>query len=333
VLVTASSPTAITYAGTTPTITYTTSPSTVPGNWTLEPTCGIFTTTDTAFTAPLTGTLEAGSYVSHCTGGTSTGYNPTTYVNGSLTVNKASSTTTVTCPSSVTYSGSPRTPCSASVSGAGGLSLTPTPTYTNNTAVGTNTASASYTYGGDTNHDGSSDSKYFSISGASSATIYVVPTPKTVRYGASKPKYTYTLRSGSTTGPQVRLYLPRGSKAPKCTSTYSVRTPVAASPLTITCSGGTLTGYTFNTTSTAALTIIKASSTTSVSCPYVAYYTGSALAPCSAYVRGAGGLEKSVVVTYENNMNVGTATARATYPGDANHLSSSGYRTFTIRRR
>ncbi|CAB4959039.1 unannotated protein [freshwater metagenome] len=305
----------------------------MPGNWTLEPTCGIFATTDTAFATPLTGTLAAGSYVTHCTGGTSTGYNPTSYVNGSFAVNKASSTTTVTCPSSVTYTGTPRTPCSASVTGAGGLSLTPTPTYANNTAVGTNTASASYTYGGDTNHDGSSDSKSFSISGGSSATIYIVPTPKTVRYGASKPKYTYTLRSGSPTGPQVRLNFPRGSKAPKCTSSYAVRTPVAASPLMITCSGGSLAGYSFDTTSTAALTIVKATSTTTVVCPTVVYYTGSALTPCSAYVRGSGGLQASVAVTYQSNVAVGRATARATYAGDANHLGSSGYGYFTIRSR
>ena len=48
---------------------------------------------------------------------------------GSLAVNKASSTTTVTCPANVTLGdfGSAQTPCSVSVTGAGGLSLTPTP--------------------------------------------------------------------------------------------------------------------------------------------------------------------------------------------------------------
>ena len=58
--------------------------------------------------------------------------------NGSnvLTVNQASSTTTVTCPSSVTYNGSAQTPCSASVIGAGGLGLNPTPSYSGNTDAG-----------------------------------------------------------------------------------------------------------------------------------------------------------------------------------------------------
>jgi hypothetical protein len=67
----------------------------------------------------------------------------------------------VTCPASVPYNGSAQTPCSATVTGAGGLSLTPTPSYSNNTNAGT--ATASYTYAGDTNHTGSSDSKNFTI--------------------------------------------------------------------------------------------------------------------------------------------------------------------------
>ena len=53
------------------------------------------------------------------------------------------------------------TPCSVSVTGAGGLNLTPTPSYTNNINMGT--ATASYTYAGDANHTGSSDSKNFTI--------------------------------------------------------------------------------------------------------------------------------------------------------------------------
>ena len=39
----------------------------------------------------------------------------------SLTVNKASTTTSITCPTGVTYNGFAQTPCSASVSGPGGL--------------------------------------------------------------------------------------------------------------------------------------------------------------------------------------------------------------------
>ncbi len=86
----------------------------------------------------------------------------------SVTIGKASTTTTVTCPTNVTYTGAALTPCSVSVTGAGGLNLTPTPTYTNNTNAGT--ANASYTYVESANHLGSSDSQDFTIDKAPTLT-------------------------------------------------------------------------------------------------------------------------------------------------------------------
>ena len=84
----------------------------------------------------------------------------TTIATGIIT--QATSTTEVTCPTdSQTYTGSAITPCTVSVTGVGGLSLTPDPTYADNVNVGI--ATASYTYTGDTNHTGSSDSTTFSI--------------------------------------------------------------------------------------------------------------------------------------------------------------------------
>src|SRR5436309_9674323 len=91
-------------------------------------------------------------------------------------ITKASSVTTVTCPASDTYTGAALTPCSVTVTGAN-LSLTPTASYANNTNVGT--ATASYTYAGDTNHDGSSDSKNFEITKASSTTTVTCPASET----------------------------------------------------------------------------------------------------------------------------------------------------------
>src|SRR3989449_11365691 len=70
---------------------------------------------------------------------------------------------------SYTYDGTAHTPCSATVTGAGGLSLAPTPSYSGNTNAGT--ATASYTFSGDANHTGSSDSKTFTIGQASSTTV------------------------------------------------------------------------------------------------------------------------------------------------------------------
>src|SRR5437660_7911348 len=86
-------------------------------------------------------------------------------------ITKAATTTTVTCPASATYTGTALTPCSVTVTGAN-LSLTAGANYTNNTNAGT--ATASYTYAGDSNHEGSSDSKNFEITKAN-ATISVTP--------------------------------------------------------------------------------------------------------------------------------------------------------------
>jgi hypothetical protein len=158
--------------------------------------------------------------------------------NGSnnLTVNKASSTTAVTCPTSVTYTGNPITPCTANVTGAGGLNQPVPVNHADNTNAGTATASASFA--GDANHNGSSDSKNFTIG--------------------------------------------------------------------------------------------KASSTTTVTCPTSVTYTGNPLTPCSANVSGAGGLNQPVPVNYTNNTDAGTATASASYAGDANHNNSSDSETFII---
>jgi hypothetical protein len=61
-------------------------------------------------------------------------------------------------------------------------------------------------------------------------------------------------------------------------------------------------------------------------------YTGSAIEPCTATVTGAGGLNQSLTVTYANNINAGTATASASFAGDANHNGSSDSKNFTIEK-
>ena len=50
----------------------------------------------------------------------------------------------------------------------------------------------------------------------------------------------------------------------------------------------------------------------------------------TALVTGAGGLSQSVAVTYTNNTNAGTATANASFGGDANHAAGSDSASFTI---
>jgi hypothetical protein len=86
-------------------------------------------------------------------------------------VDKAPSMTVVTIVGGpFTYDGKAQTPATVTVSGVGGLSLTPEAMYANNVNAGT--ATASYSFAGDENHFGSSDSQTFEIAKAD-ATVTV----------------------------------------------------------------------------------------------------------------------------------------------------------------
>ena len=58
--------------------------------------------------------------------------------------------------------------------------------------------------------------------------------------------------------------------------------------------------------------ITRAATTTTVTCPVSETYTGAAIEPCSATCSGPM-LNQTLTVDYTNNINVGTATASATY--------------------
>ncbi len=78
--------------------------------------------------------------------------------------------------------------------------------------------------------------------------------------------------------------------------------------------------------------ILKADTTTTVTCPASVTYNGTAQEPCTAAVTGPGGLNEPLTVNYTNNTNAGTATASATYAGGANYNGSSDSTTFTINK-
>jgi Big-like domain-containing protein/MBG domain-containing protein/Kelch motif protein len=87
---------------------------------------------------------------------------------GSITINQAPSVTTVSGVFTFTYDGNAH-PATVSVTGAGGLSQTPAPVYScGHVPINASDSGciASYSYPGDTNHTGSSDSKTYSISKA-----------------------------------------------------------------------------------------------------------------------------------------------------------------------
>src|SRR3989449_75863 len=236
---------------------------------------------------------------------------------GSFSISQATSTTTVSCPAGpYTFDGWAQTPCSATVAGAGGLSLAPTPSYSGNTNAGT--ATASYTFSGDANHTGSSDSKTFTIGQASSTTVVSFEAgPYTYRGSA----FTATV---AVTGAGGLSLTPAPSYSGDCTN--------------VTGPNGCTASYTWTpdanhtgSSDSKSITLTQATSTTTVSCPAGPYtYTGSAQTPCSATVTGVGGLSLTPTPSYSGNTNAGTATASYTFPGDANHTGSSDSKTFDI---
>ena len=230
---------------------------------------------------------------------------------GQFTIAKAPSSVTVDCPTSVTYTGSALTPCTATVSGAGTFETTDTTLeYADNVIAGRATATA--TYGGDRNHLGSTRSAGFTIDKASSTVTLTCTAP--VTYTGSP----LTPCSAHVTGAALdeALDVDYVANTNAGTATASAGFPGDANH----------TGSDDSTT----FAIAKADSTVAVSCPTSVDATGSAITPCTARVTGAGGLGQTLPVTYSGNTLAGTATATATWAGDANHTGSTGTATFKI---
>jgi hypothetical protein len=275
----------------------------VTGAYTGDLTCA----NDPATVGPNAGTTTIAAIVS----GTGLTNFEITPVNGSFTIAKADSTTVVTCPASVIYTGAAQTPCTVAVTGAGGLNLTPAPNYTNNIVVGT--ATASYNYAGDDNHEASGDSENFAIDKADSVTTITCPASVTYNGSAQEPC------TATVTG--------AGDLNESLTINYTNNTDAGTANASASYAGdanhnGSSDSETF--------AIAQAASTTVVVCPANVTYTGSPIEPCTASVTGAGGLNEAVAVVYANNTNAGTANATATFAGDANHTGSNDAKTFAI---
>jgi hypothetical protein len=236
-----------------------------------------------------------------------------TSVNGSYTIEKAASTTLVTCPASVTYNGLAQTPCSVSVTGAGGLNLAPPTNYADNINAGT--ATASYTFSETVNHLGSTDSKTFVIKKAA----------VTATAGGGNAIY-----DGDTKSPSACLVTGAYTGDLTCTNNPAVVGPDAGTATILPVISGTGLDNFDVATINGSYTINQASSITLVMCPTNVTYNGVAQTPCSATVTGAGGLSQSLSINYVNNVDAGTATANAFYPGNTNHIGSNDSKNFTI---
>ena len=113
------------------------------------------------------------------------------------------------------------------------------------------------------------------------------------------------------------------------TTTYANNTDAGTATADATYAGDA--NHNGSTATQVSFTVAKAASSTVITCPTSATYTGSALTPCTAAVTGAGGLNTTATTTYANNTDAGTATADATYAGDANHNGSTATQvSFTV---
>ncbi|PRY56057.1 hypothetical protein BCF74_1204 [Knoellia remsis] len=225
---------------------------------------------------------------------------------------KAPSTVSVSCPSSVTYTGSAQTPCTAGVTGAGDLAQDLEVAYADNTTAGTATATAAYA--GDANHTASTGSATFAIGKASSSVSLTCPTDVTFDGEAHPCTGTVSGAGGLTAKPSL---------------TYSPD-DVSAGTVTATGTWGGDANHD-GSSATGTYTIGKAGSQVTITCadaPQV--YTGAALDACSARVTGPGGLDEVVPVAYDDNVNAGTVAVSAAYEGDSNHEGSTATASFVI---
>ncbi len=84
--VVAETPTPIDEGTPVPDIGFTTDPPVDPSVWAERPTCGVFDPADVDFSSPLSGPQVAGTYVTHCEGGSSTSFTALAYIDGVLEV-------------------------------------------------------------------------------------------------------------------------------------------------------------------------------------------------------------------------------------------------------
>lgn len=170
------------------------------------------------------------------------------------TINAASATGTVDFKNGVTSI----TGCSA-VTVTSGVAKCPVSSL----PVGSYANAITAVYSGGGNYAGSTSAALTSLT-VTKAPLSVVPTAASVAFGGT-PSYTNTY-SGFTNGDSSSSSsFTTGRTAPTCSAaTYTMSTSVSASPLSITCSGGTSTNYSFTYESTANLTITQATPTVSI---------------------------------------------------------------------
>lgn len=249
-------PQTVTYGDSAPTYTYSISGwlgSDNPGNAAgfVAPQCtSTYTSTTPVSASPVTIT---------CSGGSATNYKVDMSATADLTINKA--TLTVTPDNKGVNYGDPAPSYTKSVTGfknsqtAGTASGYSAPdcssAYTSTTGVSSSPVSITCSGGAADNYDFTYNTASLTIS---KAALIVTPDAKSRTYGDGAPTYTFVVTGWNGSDDENTA---AGYSAPQCTSAYTSTTDVSASPVTISCSGGSSDNYTFNTAATAGLTISK----------------------------------------------------------------------------
>jgi hypothetical protein len=176
--------------GKAPSTTVITCPASVVYNGSAQTPCTATATGTGGLNTPVTvvyaNNTNAGTATADATYAGDANHNGSTATQANFTIDKADSTTTINCPTNVTYDGSPQVPCTATATGIGGLNASVTVVYANNTDAGTATADA--TYADDANHNGSTATQVtFTIDKANSSTTINCPTNVTYNGSAQMP--------------------------------------------------------------------------------------------------------------------------------------------------
>ena len=229
---------------------------------------------------------------------------------GDFTIGKASPTVNLTCPSQERWTGSAIETCSATVEGAE-AGATASLTYSDNTAVGTASVTANYT--GDANHNDAVTTKTFKIIKAES--VVSISCPESVTY------------SGVSQTPCVATVTGAGGLSESLVVKYADNMNAGTATAFAAYAGDDNHEAMSDST---RFEIAKAGSSVKIDCTEDSVYTGSELTPCTAVAQGVGMAEVPLTVSYKNNTNAGTATVSATWDGDANHVGSTGSKTFEI---
>ena len=158
------------------------------------------------------------------------------------------------------------------------------------------------------------------------APLQLVPDTVTVVYGSTLPSLTFTVTGLKYSDALSSL---SGYVSPTCSSTYTLSTQVALSPVSITCSGGSANNYTFTTGSLNGVTITKRPLTITGTSIATRAYNGTSspgavtVGTVSGYATGET-LPISASAANYSSESTGTYSTTVTYTLSNNADSSKG---------